>query len=72
MSALAEAPRDSAEPLAVPGFWSCPKCVYRIPVDFPGGTREPIAAHENGHRLKEMGITPKVSYGLLRPGTPRR
>ena len=66
-------PRESRKP-EVPAevYWDCPKCIYRIPLDFPGGTGEAIAAHQNGHRLAEMGITPKITYGLLRPGTPRR
>lgn len=32
-----------------PGFWQCPRCVYRIALDFPSGIDDAIAAHWLGH-----------------------
>lgn len=31
------------------GYWSCPKCPYRIPLNFPNGIDDALAAHWLGH-----------------------
>lgn len=49
-SGIPKAPKPP-EPPPIPGFWDCPECIYRIALDFPNGTKKPIAAHKQAHRF---------------------
>ena len=66
MSVLAAKPkvprsRKSLPPAEPPKFWLCPKCIYRIALDFPSGTREAILSHQLAHRYPmELPLSEKA------------
>lgn len=79
MTSLVEAPRiELAEVPEIPalhetpGFWECPRCPYRIALDFPNGIEEPIVAHTSAHTLLDLGIVREPVHGRARPEVPRR
>lgn len=43
------------------GYWSCPKCPYRIALNFPNGIDDAIAAHWLAHTFPvELEISEKA------------
>lgn len=76
MIVLAAPPRpapaaDDPDPPATPGIWDCPRCPYRIALDFPNGCEDAIVEHALAHTVADLGRPYAPTFGRLRPSNGR-